>query len=81
MNRGINLTKLTKLNICDTNITDAGMEYLVHLSNLKLLDLTDNLKINWSESHQPRDHPVARLIAAGCFVYHGIKDDLDDDYW
>ena len=65
------LTKLTKLNVSDTKITDAGIEYLIHLGNLKVLDLTFNSKINsWSESHQPKDHPITRLIAAGCFVYH-----------
>ena len=77
-----NLTKLTMLNISETKITDAGIAYLVHLDNLKVLDLTNNyemtfnFKINWSES-PPKDHPIARLIAAGCFVYL----DPDIEYW
>ena len=77
----MNLTRLTKLNVSDTSITDAGIEYLVHLGNLKLLDLTNNYEINWPESHQPKDHPIMRLIAAGCFVYLGMKYDSDDEYW
>ena len=64
-----NLTKLTKLDISDTFITDAGMEYLVHLGNLKVLHLTAKIN-NWSSLHQPKEHPLTRLLAAGCFVNH-----------
>ena len=63
-----NLTKLEKLNISHTDITDVGIEYIVHLRNLKVLDL-NGTNVNWSKFHQPKDHPVTRLFAAGCFIY------------
>ena len=55
------------------------MDHPVHLSNLKVLDITLT-KVNWSKLDQPKDHPVTRLFAAGCYIYHSVKfDDTDDD--
>ena len=78
----IHLHNLRKLDISDTDITKAGMEYLVHLVNLKMLVLTSKM-VNgqWSSSHQPKEHPLTRLLAAGCFVHLGISfyaDSSDD---
>ena len=61
------LVNLKVMDISITDITDAGIEYLVHLVNLKVLHLTDT-KVNWSSLHQPKEHPLTRLVAAGCFV-------------
>jgi len=64
------LTYLVRLNISRTKITYVGIEYLAHLGNLRVLDITHTW-VNWSKFHKPKDHhPVLRLSAAGCFVYH-----------